>query len=284
MISYKLTSILTLLFWYLGIITFFFISKENKLKKLIVSSIINIGTIIFLIYIILLWINLDRAPMRTLGETRLWYSFFLPSIGMIIYYRWKIFWMLIFSIFMATLFILINYFHPDNFDKSLMPALQSYWFVPHVIVYIFAYSLLAFSTLIALRGLIFLWKWDEFLVLKKIVNPSNKSTQDLAESDLNWADNIVYVGFAFLTYGLLFGALWAKEAWGHYWTWDPKETWSFLTWLLYLLYIHYRYCFKKHIKTPLIILTIAFVILLICWFGVNYLPSAQNSVHVYSNN
>jgi ABC-type transport system involved in cytochrome c biogenesis permease subunit len=82
--------------------------------------------------------------------------------------------------------------------------------------------------------------------------------------------------------GLLFGALWAKEAWGHYWTWDPKETWAFLTWAVYLIYIHAR--IKNSIKTHQAtwILALAFAVLLVAWFGVNYLPSAVNSVHTYS--
>ena len=53
-------------------------------------------------------------------------------------------------------------------------------------------------------------------------------------------DNLVNVGLAFMTLGMLFGALWAKEAWGHYWSWDPKETWAAATWLGYLCYIHFR--------------------------------------------
>ena len=57
---------------------------------------------------------------------------------------------------------------------------------------------------------------------------------------MSLCDNLVYVGMAFLTIGMLFGALWAKEAWGHYWNWDPKETWAAATWLGYLIYIHYR--------------------------------------------
>lgn len=61
-------------------------------------------------------------------------------------------------------------------------------------------------------------------------------------------DNLVYIGTAFLTLGLLFGALWAKEAWGHYWTWDPKETWAFLTWIGYILYIHYRFYHPREEK------------------------------------
>ncbi|MGM0641824.1 MAG: cytochrome c biogenesis protein CcsA, partial [Thermotogota bacterium] len=87
--------------------------------------------------------------------------------------------------------------------------------------------------------------------------------------------------FAFLTFGLLFGALWAKEAWGHYWTWDPKETWAFLTWLVYLLFIHYRYFYPNKKKNALWLLSLAFVILLLCWFGINALPTGANSVHTY---
>ncbi len=261
-LNYNDITIIVLVCWLIGLLLLY-IPRFIKKQKSIANIFLNAGILIFLFYIISLWINLERAPLRTLGETRLWYSFFLPATGMVVYYRWKMNWMPLFSILLSILFILINYFNPENFDKTLMPALQSYWFVPHVIVYIFAYALLAASTLVAFKGLVSLKK------------------QKLPQSNLLFADNIVYIGFAFLTFGLLFGALWAKEAWGNYWTWDPKETWSFLTWLLYLLYIHYRHYYKTHIKAPLLILTLAFVILLICWFGVNYLPSAQNSVHTY---
>jgi len=222
------------------------------------------GTLIFAYYITILWISLDRAPMRTLGETRLWYSFFLGIIGYLTYLRWNYKWFLVYSVLMAVLFMIINIAYPENFSKTLMPALQSPWFVPHVIVYIFAYALLGAASIVAVYGL-----WLEyFRVFRKNL--------------LQLADNLVYIGFAFLTLGLLFGAVWAKEAWGHYWTWDPKETWAFITWMAYLLYIHFRYFHPKKVRTPLLILALAFVILLIAWFGVNYLPSAQSSVHVYS--
>jgi len=81
---------------------------------------------------------------------------------------------------------------------------------------------------------------------------------------------------------LLFGALWAKEAWGHYWTWDPKETWAFITWIIYLLYLHFRYPQKLTANQLFWTLLIAFLVLLMCWFGVNYLPSAANSIHTYT--
>ena len=85
-----------------------------------------------------------------------------------------------------------------------------------------------------------------------------------------------------LTLGLLFGALWAKEAWGHYWTWDPKETWAIITWLCYLIYIHFRYLYHNKSKIALWILVCSFIILLICWFGINYISAAENSIHTYS--
>jgi ABC-type transport system involved in cytochrome c biogenesis permease subunit len=146
-----------------------------------------------------------------------------------------------------------------------MPALQSIWFVPHVIVYIIAYAFLAGAAIVSLKGLF-----------------QNYYKRQLDKYLIQLADNLVFLGYAFITLGLIFGALWAKEAWGSYWTWDPKETWAFITWLGYLVYIHYRHSHPAKIIGPLWILALSFVILLICWFGINYLPSAQNSVHVYS--
>jgi ABC-type transport system involved in cytochrome c biogenesis permease subunit len=77
------------------------------------------------------------------------------------------------------------------------------------------------------------------------------------------------------------GAVWAKQAWGHYWEWDPKETWALVTALAYLACIHLRLAGPRHEKTALWLLPIAFLMLLITWIGVNYLPSAQSSIHVY---
>ena len=145
---------------------------------------------------------------------------------------------------------LFAYFFFDSYNtKTLVPALQSPWFAPHVFVYIFAYTLLGIAVIIAW------WKL---------------------------ADDLVYVSLAFLTIGMLFGALWAKEAWGHYWSWDPKETWAAITWIAYLVYIHYRHIPSHRERLALWMLIISFVLLQMCWWGINYLPSAQgSSVHTY---
>lgn len=103
------------------------------------------------------------------------------------------------------------------------------------------------------------------------------------DREMEITDNLVYVGLSFMTLGMLMGAIWAKEAWGHYWAWDPKETWAAITWLSYLVYIHYRLYRPRSIRPSLWLIIIAFCLLQMCWWGINYLPSAQGmSVHTYN--
>ncbi len=219
------------------------------------------GLAVFFAFILGMWISLERPPLRTMGETRLWYSFFLPVAGLMVYSRWKYKWVLSFSTVMALVFICINLLKPEIHSKTLMPALQSPWFAPHVIVYMFCYALFGVATLMAV--------W--LLVSRR---PSPVAS----------LDNLVYVGLGFMTVGMLFGALWAKEAWGHYWAWDPKETWAAITWLAYLVYIHFRIYRPQQTKPALWMLIVAFILLQMCWWGINYLPSAQaTSVHTYNS-
>ena len=221
------------------------------------------GTLVFFSFMIAMWVALERPPMRTMGETRLWYSFFMAVAGIIVYSRWKYKWILSFSTIMALVYITVNLLKPQIHTKSLMPALQSPWFAPHVIVYMFSYGMLGAATIMALYVLIF----------KK---------DDVTARETSTTDNLVATGLAFLTFGMLFGALWAQEAWGTYWAWDPKETWAAITWLTYLLYVHYRISRPKDYQTAMWILILAFICLQICWWGINYLPSAHaTSVHVY---
>jgi ABC-type transport system involved in cytochrome c biogenesis permease subunit len=255
---------ITFLSWLSGITLVNFSVRRKALENIGLILVIT-GIVALALFVVMLWLHLERPPLRTLGETRLWYSLFLPLVGLITYLRWRYKWFLSYAIILASLFLMINYAHPETYSKTLMPALQSPWFVPHVIVYIFSYALLAASSLVAVKGLYQLYYREINMTVLKL------------------ADNLVYIGFSFLTMGLLFGALWAKEAWGHYWTWDPKETWAFLTWLSYLGYMHFRHFQPRKVKTPLWALSVAFIVLLICWFGINYLPSAANSVHVYGD-
>ena len=226
-------------------------------------GITTMGSLVFLIFIVGMWMDLERPPMRTMGETRLWYSFFLSVIGMVLYQKIRYKWILGFSTLMSVVFVCINLFKPEIHSKTLMPALQSVWFVPHVIVYMFSYAMMGAATLFA----VYLW--------------FRKSPEEASQTELATCDGLVRIGWAFLTLGMTMGALWAKEAWGDYWSWDPKETWAFATWLSYLLYLHLRPA-NKNQDLLFAWLIFSFILLQMCWWGINFLPSAQgSSIHVY---
>ena len=142
-------AIAAVLLWIVGALA----AWKNKTTLAYVTT--ALGLLVFLSFIISLWISFERPPLRTMGETRLWYSFFLPLAGIIVYSRWKYKWILSFSTMLALVFICVNLFKPEIHSKALMPALQSPWFAPHVIVYMFSYGVLGAATLMALYILIF---------------------------------------------------------------------------------------------------------------------------------
>lgn len=216
------------------------------------------ATVVLGIFIIVLWIALDRPPMRTMGETRLWYSFCLLVSGAFTYHRWGYRWVPGFAALLSVVFMAVNCFKPEIHDSTLMPALQSVWFIPHVSIYMFSYALLGCATLMSIYELL-----------------SKKSVQ----TDI---ERLLYGGVAFFTVGMLTGALWAKEAWGEYWSWDAKESWAAATWFLYLAALHLLRLGRVGRKTLCVVMVLAFLSLQMCWYGVNYLPTAKTSVHTYN--
>ena len=146
-----------------------------------------------------MWHSLERPPLRTMGETRLWYSFFVIIAGLIIYIRWKYRWILSFATVLSTVFMIINIAKPDIHNKTLMPALESPFFVPHVISYIFAYAMLGAALLVG----------GYFLFCKR------KHKEVNAKVMMHTTDNLVYTGFAFLMTGLLFRRYLGQTCMGH---------------------------------------------------------------------
>jgi cytochrome c-type biogenesis protein CcsB len=101
------------------------------------------------------------------------------------------------------------------------------------------------------------------------------------EKFLDFLDNLSYrtigIGFCFLTLGILSGAVWANETWGNYWSWDPKETWALITWLTFAAYLHSRFVGGWSGSKPAWIATGGFVIIWICYLGVNLLGQGLHS-------
>lgn len=229
------------LFWISGAI----VSVISK-RRLPAAVLTGCGSAIFMTFIVGVWISLGRPPLRTMGETRLWFSLFLSLIGLVVYLRWRYRWVLPFGCLMAVMFAGINIFKPEIHTEELMPALRSPWFVPHVIVYMFSYAVMGIATILAIR---ILWLTRRSAAgSAPAPGSTTPATVDAAASplspslqgDLRLCDTLVRMGWGFITMGIVMGALWAKQAWGDYWTWDPKETWAAATWLSYLLYMHLR--------------------------------------------
>ncbi len=241
--------------WIAGAVSLYAFKKSLTGNILIVA-----GILVFAFFIGGLWQGQGHPPMRTMGETRLWYSFFITTVGFATYLRWGYKWLMSYSVVVSAVFIFINLLKPQIHTANLMPALQSYWFIPHVTVYMLSYALLGAATIAS------------FLAIKE-VKKGNLRLMELI-------DNLVYIGLGLLMLGMLMGALWAKEAWGDFWSWDPKEVWAFITAAAYLVYIHCR-VMKYNLKYLLWLLPLSFLFLMITWIGVNYLPAAQGSIHVY---
>lgn len=136
---------------------------------------------------------------------------------------------------------------------TLVPALRSLWFIPHLAVYMLAYSILALAVIIGTASLF-----------------SKKIPDDLTGKLLSTASSLLLIG-------MLCGAVWAQQAWGGYWTWDAKECWAAVTWLMTLCGIHTK---KK--KLMLAFVVISFLAMQMTWYGVNYLPSSGQSLHTYN--
>lgn len=208
------------------------------------------------------------------------------------------------SIFLTNAFALFS-LSPDLQKASpLVPALQSNWLMMHVTIMILSYaafisgSLLAIGYLIVTLNPIISGKKKETIEFEKVMlnsieNPSfnleketqneifiDNKTSDTSQLALNLdqlSSRLLGIGFCFLTLGILSGAVWANEAWGSYWSWDPKETWALLTWLVFAIYLHTRLTKGWQGKKPAIIASFGFLTVWICFLGVNLIGEGLHS-------
>ena len=217
------------------------------------------STVILAVFLAAIWIDMERPPLRTYGETRLVYAMGAGILSILLWTRIRQTWTLVYGASISALFVAITWGLPESHTRELLPALRSPWFVPHVTVYLMGYAVCTATSIAA------------FLDLKRRVEGGRNLDELLAASNV------------LLTCGLLFGALWAKEAWGSYWTWDPKETWAFLTWSGYMGVLHWRRLRPSEPLAGTRFLAAWWIVLLLAWFAVGYLPAGAHSVHTYAN-
>lgn len=182
---------------------------------------------------------------------------------------------------------------PDEMQASspLVPALQSNWLMMHVTVMILSYAALILGSLLSIGFLIITGgkeiNQEQIIKNKRNSNLNINSFNFLSkqtETPLSLSftlDNLSYrilgIGFPLLTIGILSGAVWANEAWGSYWSWDPKETWALLTWLVFAIYLHTRLTKGWQGKKPALIASVGFITVWICYLGVNLIGEGLHS-------
>lgn len=176
-------------------------------------------------------------------------------------------WLLPYFAVAASLFLIGTLFMSPDLNWQQMPALKSFWFVPHVASYIISYALNAVALILTLQA-----------VIQKNIRHSPDHATLLADTSYE----IAIFAFPFMNFGLLSGALWAEQAWGTYWSWDIKETWSLITWLGYIIYFHIHRT-KKWKQWHTAVQIAAFAALLVTFFVVNFLPRFQGGLHTYGS-
>ena len=113
---------------------------------------------------------------------------------------------------------------------------------------------------------------------RTVQTPTLNTRLSLLESIDNLSYRTISFGFPLLTIGIIAGAVWANEAWGSYWSWDPKETWALITWLVFASYLHARITKSWQGEKPALIAALGFIVVWICYLGVNFLGKG---LHTY---
>jgi len=214
--------------------------------------------------------GIGRIPVTNLYESLVFFAWSVNLFYLVVEWKYKsrTFGAFVMPIAFGTmLFALTN----ESSIQPLVPALQSYWLHAHVITCFVGYAAFAVSAGVAVMFLMKA-KREERKVTGGVVDrfPSTKVLDDLVYKAIVW-------GFPFLTAGIITGAAWANYAWGTYWSWDPKETWSLIVWLVYAAFLHARVTRGWHGRRAAILSIVGFLATLFCYLGVNLVLSGLHS-------
>nr|YP_008081620.1 cytochrome c biogenesis protein [Cymbidium aloifolium]QGW12548.1 cytochrome c biogenesis protein [Cymbidium bicolor]AGK25263.1 cytochrome c biogenesis protein [Cymbidium aloifolium]QIA92544.1 cytochrome c biogenesis protein [Cymbidium aloifolium]UIX52900.1 cytochrome c biogenesis protein [Cymbidium aloifolium]UXW65428.1 cytochrome c biogenesis protein [Cymbidium aloifolium] len=262
-------------------------------------------------FLVIRWISSGHFPLSNLYESLIFLSWSLSIIHMIPYlgnHKNDL------SAITAPSVIFTQGFATSGLSTEmhkpviLVPALQSQWLIMHVSMMLLSYAALLCGSLlsVALIVITFQKRIDSFLknnnflslrksfffgdmeylnekgsVLKKtyFLSFQNFYKYQLIQRLDYWSYRVINLGFTFLTIGILSGAVWANEAWGSYWNWDPKETWAFITWTIFAIYLHTRKNSKLQDQdtNSAFVASIGFILIWICYFGINILGIGLHS-------
>ena len=300
--------IVTIVYWASIILTNFKILTKVGFYGTVLTN-----TLIFCL-LGLRWLNYDYFPLSNLYESLLFLAWGITFTTIILEAKTKT---PIIGCISNPISLFITGFAGLSLPESmqapspLVPALKSNWLMMHVTVMMLSYASLIVGSLLGIFFLILVngrkdevllqgnsygtnykesplmdtafYKEDNVedysnLVIEEVSKPKIYNRLSLLESIDNLSYRTISFGFPLLTIGIIAGAVWANEAWGSYWSWDPKETWALISWLVFASYLHARITKSWQGKKPAIIASFGFVVVWICYLGVNLLGKG---LHTY---
>nr|YP_010575780.1 cytochrome c heme attachment protein [Wikstroemia monnula]UZN43011.1 cytochrome c heme attachment protein [Wikstroemia monnula] len=255
------------------------------------------------------WIYSGHFPLSNLYESLIFLSWSFSIIHMVSYFHFKKHKNALSAITASSAIFTQGFVTSGLLTKMhqsalLVPALQSQWLMMHVSMMIFGYAALLCGSLLSVALLVITFRkvikifsksnillntafsfgemkyLDErknVLLNTYFIYSRNYYRYQLVQQLDYWSYRIMSLGFLFLTIGILSGAVWANEAWGSYWNWDPKETWAFITWTIFAIYLHTRTNQNLEDVNSAIVASAGFLIIWICYFGVNLLGIGLHS-------
>lgn len=236
---------------------------RNRLSSIVSVMLMAAGALVHAAYIALRWHEAGRAPSSNMFESLVLFAWAVMVVYLALRIRFNVPAMGAASAFLALLVLAYaGTFESDI--KPLMPALRSNWLSVHVFMCLLGYAGFAISFLAAVG----------YLFSCRARSCVSETTRELVEVIVA---KTIASGFLFLTVGIITGSVWANSAWGSYWSWDPKETWSLVTWLVYALYLHCRYVRGWRGRRAAWISIIGFACVLFTYFGVNFLLVGRHS-------
>jgi len=249
-------------------------SKSRTVGKFS-TGFLTAGLLFHSVGLILRWVETHQAgygyvPLSNMYESLIFFSWTIVFVYLILETKYKQKVIGVFVTPFAFLAIALTSIIPGVNAKitPLVPALQSNWLTVHVTTCFFGYASFAISFGISLLYLIREKKGTKAGGPTWLPSPS-------VLDEINY--KAIVIGFPMLTLGIITGAAWANYAWGSYWTWDPKETWSLITWFVYAAVLHARFTRDWRGRKAAVLSIVGFAAVLFTYFGVNYLISGLHS-------
>ncbi|MEW6624341.1 MAG: c-type cytochrome biogenesis protein CcsB [Bacillota bacterium] len=209
-------------------------------------------------------------PLSNLFEFGLFFVWAVLLVFLVIEYKYEMAGSGIFVLPVAIILLFWLFSH-DHAIRPMMPALRSPWLFVHVLTAVIAYGAFAVSFTMAVM----------YLLKDYLLGANYKSILIKVLPSLDLLDELTYkitfIGLPFHTIMLVTGAVWAEFSWGRYWSWDPKETWALITWLIYAVYLHVRLMRGWKGKRAAILAILGFLAVIFTFIGVSYLLPGQHS-------